>query len=71
MLRRAFSARKHFADARAIVAVIAVMLVTQYAGEVFSNIAYSIYFAGIYISSAGSSNGGVSIESRVSSGGRR
>ena len=71
VLRRAFSARKHFADARAIVAVIAVMLVTQDAGEVFSNIAYSIYFAGIYISSAGSSNGGVSIESRVSSGGRR
>ena len=70
VLRRAFAVRESSANAKAIVAAVAVMLVTQYAGEAFSNIAYSIFFAGIYISSADFSDGDTSIKSPVLGGGR-
>lgn len=49
VLQRSFVARGSAADAKAIVAIVVAMLVTQYAGEVFSNIAYCIFFAGIYV----------------------
>lgn len=51
VLGSSFKARENSADAKAVVAVVVVMLVTQYAGEAFSNIAYCIFFAGLYITS--------------------
>lgn len=49
VLLRSFAARETAPDAKAIISIAVTMLVAQYAGEVYSNIAYCIFFAGIYM----------------------